>query len=225
MKFLRLLQKDIRCLLRAKEWLAAIFLFALVLAVLASFAFRQIGYGQDELRAVTPGILWIIFFFCGVVSLNYGFALEREFGALQGLLLGPIDPAAVYISKMLTGTGFLFLIQAFVVCVLTVLFGVELFSQTPALLLLSALSAFGFTALGTLLASISACVPGRDVLLPVLLFPLSLPLLSASVFVTREILAQGLIDYGGFWFLLVIGFDVVSFTLSAVLFEFAVRES
>ncbi|MFN8388850.1 MAG: heme exporter protein CcmB [Bdellovibrionota bacterium] len=221
---LTLLRKDIRCLIRAKEWLAAVFLFALVLVVLASFAFRQIGYGAEELRSLTPGVVWTIFFFCGATSLNYGFVLEREVGALEGLLLSPVDPALVYLSKCISGFVFLLLLQAFVLTSFGTLFGVDLFASCGPLLSLSAAVTFGFVALGTLLASMAACLPGRDIILPLLLFPLSLPLLSGAVLVTREILSTGGIHYGGFWFLLVAGFDVISFTLAVILFEYAVRE-
>ena len=214
-----LIRKDCICLLRSKDWLAAVFLFALILVVLSSLAFRQIGYGQAELREVTPGIIWIIFFFCGVLSLNYAFSFEREGGALEALLLSPAEPALIYFSKVAANFLLLFVVQSFVLVALGTLFGVELFSEFGDLLALSVLVALGFTALGTLFGSIAASVPGRDILLPLILFPLCLPLLAAAVFVTQEILAGGGLNTQSFWFLLVLGFDVISLALSTVLFE------
>ena len=201
------------------------YLLALTLLLSPAYA-AKINFFQlpTNLLMVWIILVWIIFFFCGVVSLNYSFVLEREFAALEGLLLSPVDPALVFISKVLVGWLFLLIVQTVVLIALGTLFGVALSADFPQLFLISAIIAFGFISLGTLFASIAACIPGRDIILPLLLFPLSLPALAGAVFVTREILSGVGINFGGFWFLLVVCFDIISFTLSAVLFEYAVRE-
>ena len=219
-----LLTKELRCLVRARSWPVGLLVFALVLVVLASFAFRQIGYGQEDLRQLTPGILWIIFLFCGIVALNYSFLPEEEFGAMQGLLLTRADAGSMYLAKFLVNFVFLFFVQALVIALHGMLFGVELFGVYFPLLALTAAVAFVFTALGTLLSAIAVAVRGRELILPLILFPLSLPLLAAAVFLTGTVLETGSLPLGGFWFLLVAAFDVISITLSYSLFEFVVRE-
>jgi len=219
----RLIRKEAACLLRAKQWPIAVVLFAFVLVVVASFSFRQIGYGQAELRSLTPGILWTVFLFCAVVSLNYSFLSEEEFGALQGLLLTPCDPAAVIFSKLLCNWLFLWLVQLLILILHTTLFGAEILPHFWQMAGIGGLVSFGCVALGSLFASISVSVRGRELVLPVLLFPCILPQVAAGVTLTHNILSPGG-ALESFWLLLALCFDVISLTLSLLLFEYVVRD-
>ena len=223
MMLLRLVRKELICLLRAKQWPIAVVLFAFVLVVVSSFAFRQVGYGQAELRALTPGSLWTVFLFCAVVSLNYSFLSEDEYGALQGLLLTPCDPALIILSKLICNWIFLWLVQLLVLIIHTALFGAEILQHFWQMAAVGGLVSFGCVALGTLFASISISVRGRELVLPVLLFPCILPQVAAGVTLTNNIITPaGTIE--SFWLLLALCFDVISLTLSLLLFEYVVRD-
>ena len=222
--FFALLKKEMHCLFRAKQWPVSVLLFGFVLVVLASFAFRRIGYGQLELLQLTPGILWIIFLFCGLVSLNYSFFHEEEFGALNGLLLTPCDPALIFLSKFIANCLFLLGVTIFFAAAHSVLFGVSLEGHFLELCGVLALVSVGFCSLGTLFAAMSVSVRGRELVLPLLLFPLSLPLISAGLHLSNEILGAAASPATQPWLLLAVGFDVIALTLSTVLFEFVVRE-
>ena len=215
-----LVSKDFLCLWRSRHILVGTFGFALLLVVVASFAFRHVGAGQEELQAVTPGIIWIIFLFSGVIALNHTFMIEEENRAMLGVLLYPLDPSIVYLSKWLTNFLFLIVLQVCVIVAHGVLFGVELFGVFAELVFLSALATAGFSAVGTLLAGIAVCSKGREIILPVVLFPLLLPLIASVVYLTRELLFSGAIDFGDFWFVLLLGFDVIALVLSWALFEY-----
>lgn len=222
--FKLLVKKDLLCLWRARQVLLATFSFALVLVVVASFSFRQVGFGQSDLQAVTPGILWLIFLFAGVIALNHSFLIETENDALQGLLFSKVDPGTVFLAKFSTNFVFLFAIQIFTIISHALLFGVEIFSVIPALIFITALAAIGFIAVGTLLSAISVSTPGRDLVLPLILFPLCIPLLAGAVFLTRELLQGGVFPWTSFWLVLILAYDAIALVLSWCLFEPLVTE-
>ena len=222
-QLLLLVKKDFRCLGRAAPQLVATLGFALLLVVVASFAFRQIGYGESDLQALTPGIVWLIFLFSGVIGLNYSFLTEQENDALHGVLLTPVDPFLVYLAKCICNVVFLVVVQLLVVLAHSLLFSVALVPLLMPLLLVIFLAAVGFAAVGTLLSAMAVHSRSREVLLPIMLFPLCLPLLAGAVFLTREVLASGSLDTGTFWFSLLCGFNVICLTLSWVLFEHVTR--
>lgn len=219
-----LLSKDMQAILRRGHFLAASGGFAALLVIVCSFAFRVIGYGQTELTELTPGIIWVIFLFSGVTVLGQSFIVEKENDALQGLLLAAGDPLVIYLSKFIANSVLLTFLQAFVIILHGLFFGVDYFEHFFFLLALSVFASVGFIALGTLLAAISTVSSGREILLPMLLFPLCLPLVAGVVSVTRVLLQEGVFPVGDFWFVMVLVFDTVSLVMSLLLFEFVARE-
>ena len=219
-----LLMKDFKLALRARELLLGLVAFSVSSVVVASFSFRYIGYGEHELLLMTPGILWLIFLFASTVFLNQSFEFEREEEAVSALALLPFDSTLVFWSKTLTNTVFLILNQVLVLFVHGILFGAPVFSHFAGLVLIILLASFGFSCLGTLLSSISVRTKGREIVLPMLFFPMSLPLLAASVFLTRELLVNSVIPYTDFWFVLLCVYDVIVAASCSVLFEYVLRE-
>lgn len=222
--FFSLCRKDFLYFSRSPGLSLSTFGFALLLTLVASFAFRQIGYSQRDLAEVTPGILWLIFLFSGVITLRNSFSFETEDAALHSIVYSSIDPGVFYLSKCVSNFVFLSLVQLFVLIIHGVLFGVEYFHVFYELLCLSLLGGLSFVCLGTLFSAIAASLPGRDVVLPLMLFPLSIPPVAGSVFLMREVLLGAGNVFEGFWFVLLLGSAVMSFTLSWLLFEFVVRE-
>jgi len=219
-----LIEKDFKCLLRRRETLTATIGFALILVVIASFSFRTIGYGEEELRVITPGVLWLVFIFFAVIGLNYTFAPEQDDRAIAGVLMSPIDPTLVFISKFIVNFIFLFSVQCGAILLHELFFGANISFAFGQIVFITFLGVLGFVAIGTLLSSISTAVRVRDVLLPLLLFPLSLPLIAGLVSITRTVLETGSIPYSSFWFSLILAYDVIALVLSWSLFEFCVIE-
>lgn len=217
---LHLLRKDCRVLFRSPRTVVSLLFLALLLVVIATFAIRSPAFGQQELVFLLPGVYWMAFFFLSALALNLLFAPEQENLALSGLLLAGARSEEVFLSKALLGTFFLFFLQVVVFLLLIVLFG--FFIDPPAFLQILGLSflvSLGFSALGTLLSSISASLRARDLILPILLFPLCLPLLLAAVSASKSVLlGVGLLQLG-FPFVLVIVFDLLALALGLLLFE------
>ena len=205
-------------LLRSRSAITAITFFAFVAVVIESFSFRQIGFSEAERLVLTPGMVWRVFFFSGVVLLNYTFVQERENDAMVGLLLTGVSQEKVLLSKLLVLGVTLFAVQFLVFFVHTALFEVSLISHWRELIVITGLATISFVSIGSLLASIAALSQKRDILLPILLFPLLVPLLLSVVHLTTEVLTRDGISYGEFSFILLVVFAVLSLTCSLALF-------
>ncbi len=222
--FFLLCQKDFRYFSRSQGNTISAFGFALLLTLVASFAFRQVGYSQRELAEVTPGILWLIFLFSGTIALRNGFSYEVENDALRGVIFSSVDSSIFYLSKCVSNFVFLAFLQVFILLMHGVLFGVEYFEVFFELLCISLLGGCSFVSLGTLFSAIAANLPGREVLLPLMLFPLSIPPVAGSVFLMRQQLLGSEPVFQGFWFMLLLGSALLSLVLSWALFDFVVKE-
>lgn len=221
---LSLLKKDVICLLRSPGVLASSIGFAILLVAVASFSFRTTGMSEEEMLGITPGILWLIFLFLGVTVLNYAFQHERENSALEGVVLSPVLPGAIFCAKFVFTFSYLFVLQALTVFVHALIFGVEMTGYLPGLLLVTFLVTLGFVAVGIPLAAGSSVFKSRDVVLPLILFPLCLPLMASAVFLSRGVLDGVMFSATDFWFSVLIVQDVVFLALSYVLFEYAINE-
>lgn len=222
--FFNLVKKDFKILYGIKHQFFSILLFAIVQVIVASFAFKKLGFAEAEILQLTPGIIILIFLFTGIMTLNTSFIQEKEGGALVGLLLTGIDTALIFLSKFLINFSFLLLIQILIVTLHSLFFNITLFAYGYQLFLILFLSAFGFVSLGTIFSAIAVVTPGRELLLPLLLFPLTLPLISAAVFLMQDLFNFKVIDFDSFWFQLLIVYDIVAFMLSLVLFEYVLKE-
>lgn len=214
-----LLKKDALLLIRSLRVLISVMFFAFLLVVVASFAFRQPGLGASELRVLLPGVFWMVFLFVATVTFHQLFDRETENSALVGLLLQGIAPELVYLSKFFSIWIFLSVVQILVISLSIVFLGVGVGTGFCGLCLLSLLISFGIAALGTLFATISMSLPGRELLLPVLLFPFSLPLLLAAVSASQELIQGQSFWQLGFPLVLISVFDVVSLVISLLVFE------
>jgi heme exporter protein B len=219
-----LLVKDFRLMWSAKRILVATSAFAFLLVIVASFSFLKIGYSQEDLRNLTPGIIWLIYLFASVIALNHSLVLEEEDDAMISLVMQSTEPAWVYLAKCLSNFVFLAFVQLLVLVAHGVFFGVNYFTLLPELLAVSLLGGLGISAAGTLFASMAVCTSGRDIVLPLILFPILLVPVAGSVSLFRVLLEGSGSIAGNFWLQLLIGFDVIVLVLGSVLFEFIVRE-
>jgi heme exporter protein B len=214
---LAIVGKDLRCELRAKQTWTAMALFALLVIVVFNFAF---DLRVDNAAAVAPGVLWVAFVFAGVLGLNRTVAAERDQGAMDRLLVCPVDRRAVYFAKLLGNVVFIGAVEVVAVPVFAAIYDVAVVGARLALIL--ALGTLGIAALGTLFAALAANTRAREVLLPVLVFPLLVPVVIGAVRATGGLIAP--IPGDAPWIGLLAAFDVIFLSISAVAFEHVVED-
>ena len=218
-KVLAIVQKDVAVELRTKEILSSMFIFALQVIVIFSFALEM---RIENVRQVTPGVLWVTFIFTGTLGLNRSFAREKDKGCLEGLLLCPVDRSAIYFGKLLGNAIFMLIMEAIILPIFLVLFNVSLFQ--PALILIIVLGTIGYAGVGTLLAAMAAHTRAREVMLPILLFPIMVPAMIAAVKATGGIVDGQELSEIAHWVRLLVAFDVIFLAISFMTFDFVVEE-
>lgn len=213
-----IVKKDVIAELRAKETLSTMLIFVLLAAVIFSFAFEL---RLDNVRQVIPGVMWVAFVFAGVLGLNRSFVQEIDKGCLDGLLLTPVDRSVIYFGKMIGNFLFILVVEAIALPIFSILFNQPLLQ--PAIVLIVFLGTLGFSAVGTLFSAMTANTRAREVLLPILLFPVALPALIASVKATAGILDGLTLSELTHWLNLLLGFDVVFLAVSYMTFDYVVE--
>jgi heme exporter protein B len=214
-----LIWKDLIAEIRSKELFGAMLVFAIAVILIFNFALELNIQVQSE---VTSGILWVTFAFAGTLGLNRSMAIEKDMGCLDGLLLAPVDRSAIYFGKMFGNLILMLIVEAIVLPVYSALYSVNLFQ--PGLLAVILLGSIGYTAIGTLLAFMSVQARTRDILLPILLFPIILPVLIAAVKASNGFLLGLEIADIRPWLNLLIVYDTISIAVAFMTFDFVVEE-
>ena len=213
-----IVRKDLALERRSREMLGSMFLFSLLVLLIFSFSF---DLRIEQPTAVAPGVLWVAISFAGMLGLARSFVLERDQGCLDGLLLCPVDRSILYVGKVLSNLVFISLTELILLPLYLALFNLAF---KPLLLPVILLGTLGFAAVGTLLSAMTVQVRAREVMLPVLLFPIILPVLIAAVRLTAGILDGQPWPEIRRWMQLLVGFDVLLTSLSYVVFDYVVEE-
>ena len=213
-----LVWRDLVSEYRSREVVIGGIVFALLTLVIFNFA---IDLRLETVEEVAPGILWIGFAFAGMLAFGRSFAAERERGTLDGLLLAPIDRSAIYLARTVTNSVLMAVVELVSLPVFVALYNVR--AAWLDLLLTTALGTIGFTGAGTLVAAIAANTRAREVLLPLLLLPLTVPVLIASVKATAMALGARPPEPLP-WLQLLLGFDVIVVATSFLVFEYILDE-
>ncbi|HTY62384.1 MAG TPA: heme exporter protein CcmB [Acidobacteriota bacterium] len=220
-KIWAIFRKDLLIELRTKDSFNAMLFFGIVVLVIFSFALASV---RDFIRSAAPGILWVAFAFSGTLGLNRMFAAEKENGCLQGLLMIPVDRGIIYLGKMLAATVFMLICEIIIFIFTLVFFNLTVWQEIPWLALIFLAGSLGFAAVGTLLSAIAVNTRMREVLLPLILFPVVLPILINAVEATNIVLNGG--GYGALRLPLSIMsvFTIVFATISFLLFEHVLED-
>lgn len=218
---LAILRKDLRAEFRTKEVFNSAVVFALLVIVIFSLAFEP---SAEQAKDLSGGLLWIAFSFAAVLALSRTFAREIPNDCLLGLQLAPISPAAVYAGKLLGNMVFLTLLELVLLPLFAVFYNLHLWEQGGWLVLVLVLGSWGLAAVGTSFAAVSSSVRLRELMLPVLLFPVEIPLILSLVQATTYIIRGGesLAD-ASIWLRFCFGFDVIFTIVSAFLFEYVLE--
>ena len=209
--------KDFLVESRSREMLYTTTFFATSCVLVFSFAFVR---GGQPIAGAEAGIVWVALAYSGQLALGRLFERELHHDALRGLLLAPVDRAAIFVGKLLGIVLLMAIVEMVVVFFVSLFFSATLFQYAPEFLALMVTGTVGFASIGTLFAAMLARTQSRAVLLPVLLYPVTVPVLIAGVSGTVA-LAQTdpNLDLAHFWIALIIVFDVVFLTLSLWTFE------
>lgn len=215
-----ILWKDVRCELRSKQVWLGMGLFALLVLVIFNFAF---DLRIDNKAAVAPGALWVAFIFASLLGLGRTIAAEREKGSLDRLLLCPVDRKAIYLAKLLGNMLFIGVVEIIALPVFAALFNVPLF--TGPLLLIVLAGTLGIASVGTLFSAMAAATSAREVLLPILVFPLIVPVVIGAVRATGTLmLSTGPSPNEPPWLGLMIAFDIIFLSVSMLTFEYVIED-
>jgi heme exporter protein B len=229
MKFLQIAKKDLLAEFRTKQMLNSMVIFALLVIVIFSFAFGNEAtifipnLKKKIIDILAPGMLWIAFTFAGMLGLSRSFAGEKEEGCLDGLKLCPVDRSDIYNGKVLSNTVLMLLMEIATLPIFIVLFSYDI-NNLPGLIVVIILGTFGFIFVGTLLSALTVNTRTREILLPVILFPVLIPVILSAVTATAVMLANGdLSDISGELQILVV-YDIIFFVVAQMVFEYTIED-
>jgi heme exporter protein B len=221
-----IMKKDIRSELRTKEMVTSMFIFALLVLLVFNFT---LPLDSESTLTFGPGILWVAFIFAGSLGLNRSFASERENRALHGLMMAPVDRSALYFGKLASNLIFMLVAEACILPLFMVFYNVNLFTELGlsgflTLLLIIVVGTLGYAAVGTTLAAIVAQTTMREVLLPIFLFSISVPVVIGAAESTRLIFHPDPFSSPWGWIRLLVVFCIVFLVVSWLTFEYVVEE-
>jgi heme exporter protein B len=204
-------------------------IFALLVIVIFSFAFGNeatifvSNLNKKIVDLLAPGMLWIAFTFAGMLGLSRSFAGEKEEGCLEGLKLCPADRSEIYNGKVLSNAVLMFLMEMATLPIFVVLFSYDI-KNLPGLIVVIILGTFGFIFVGTLLSALTVNTRTREILLPVILFPVLIPVILSAVTATGTMLANGnFSDVAGEMQILVV-YDIIFFVVAQMVFEYTIED-
>lgn len=209
-----MLRKELLTEWRMRTRISGIFWFAILLVLIVAFA----NPATHTLREIAGGTLWIAILLASTRSLDQSYAVEHEHGAMEGLLLWPVDPVAIYYGKALANTTVLLLVALAVMPALIAVFDPPLHGSMLQLLLVIALGCAGIAAPGTVLGLITSQARGSSVMLPLLMFPLVVPTLLAAASATTRIFEGDPMNQAPSWLMLLLVVNAVHWSVSALLF-------
>jgi len=214
-----ILVKDMAAELHTREMISAMLVFSVLAVLIFSFALDLRG---ATARAAAPGVLWATVAFAGTLGLSRSLAREQQTGCMDGLLLAPVDRSAIFLGKALGNVILMGLVEVVLLPLFSALFGVPLLR--PGVLLVTALGTVGYAAVGTLLAAIAVNTRAREVMLPIMLLPLAIPALIASVQATGVLVEGGALGYATGWVRLLVVYDLVIVAVALVTFGYVLEE-
>lgn len=215
-----LLWKDLLLELRRRDSLLAMFFFGTLLLFVFHFSF---DFTPERIAEMAPALLWLAFLFTGTLGLAQLFQSEREHHCFDALLLSPLDRGALFLAKAGFNLILMVLVEAVVIPLFWILFNLRSWNLLPQIFLVTLLGTIGFCALGTLMSAITLRARAREILLPLVLFPLMIPVILATIRCMEEVLRAGQIGEAMPWLRLLLGFDVIFLTAGVLIFDWVIE--
>ncbi len=209
--------KDLRSELRTKEAINASLSFALVILLLFSFAFDPTA---DTTREISGGLLWLVFAFAGALILNRSFARELENDCLDALIASPVPGPALFLGKAIANYALLLGIEIVCLPIFGIFYNVRWTQQLPSLALVLLLASWGVSVVGTVFSALTVNMRLRELMLPMLVYPMLIPCLMAAMQLTTPLLAGEPIQGDLYaWLRMLIGFDIIFTALAVTLID------
>lgn len=216
-----ILWREIRGELRGREIVPVVLVFGLLVLVIMNFAFEP---SLEESELLAPGVLWVALAFSGILGVSRSASRDEENAALDGLLAAPVDRGTLFLGKLLANCVFMLLADAVLVPVFLVLYDIAsvrfLIGLAPVVLL----GTIGYTVVGTIFAVVAVNTKMREVLLPILLLPVAIPLFLAAVEITGMVLREEGGRNQRVWLQVIAVYDFVFLVLSYLFFEYVLED-
>jgi heme exporter protein B len=213
-------RKDLTIELRGRYGLAAVLPFAVTLLVVFGLS---LGPGRSLLQTIAPGLLWLAVLFASVLAFRQAYQSESEDGAFDGLVLAPVDRAAIFLGKAGAVVAQLLALEVVVILLVTALFGLSIGDEPPVLAAAFVLGTIGLAAVGSLFGAVSESPRAREGVFPLLVLPLATPVLVAGVRAT-ELASQGRGIEAASWLGLLIAFDLVVVSVGTLVFGYLLED-
>lgn len=214
-----IVSKDLRAEIRSRDVVSVMALFALLSVLIFSFALEMDRTAREE---AISGVLWVTLIFASLLGFNRSVALEQDKGNMDAMLLAPVSRRAIYLGKLLSNFVFTLVVGLVLLPLMTVLYNANMVNGWIALT--TALGIFGFSTVGTLLATLTAQTRAREALLPIAMLPVVLPFLLSAVNATKGILSGAPTSEWRFWLQLIGAITVIYLALCLLLYGFVVEE-
>jgi len=211
--------KDLKTEWRTRENLSAMLVFSLLVILIFNFSLELDLRARESLAG---GVLWATFIFAGTIGLNRSMAVEKDRGCLDGLLLAPVDRSAIFVGKAIGNLFFMLVVEAIVLPVFSFLYGISVFQF--GFLVVVLLGSIGYSAVGTLLATMVVQTRTRDILLPILLFPLTLPVVIAAVKASQGFIQSVPFAEISVWVNILISYDLIFVAVAIMVFDYILEE-
>jgi heme exporter protein B len=215
-----LLWKDLLLELRRRDSVLTMFFFGTLLLFVFHFSF---DLPPDKVAEMAPALLWLAFLFTGTLGLAQLFQAERENHCLDALLLSPLDRGALFLAKTSFNLILMLLVELVVMPLFWILFNLSAWNLLPQLFLVTLLGTIGFCVLGTIMSALTLRARARELLLPLVLFPLMIPVILATIRCMESVLKNGEFGDAVSWLRLLLGFDVIFLTLGVLIFDWVIE--
>jgi heme exporter protein B len=212
-----ILWKDVLLETRSKDIIVSVLVFALLVIVVFNFAITPT---PQTVTLIAPGVLWIAFLFGGVLGLNRSFALEKDGGNIHGLMMAPVGRDVIFFGKMLGNFLFMMVVELLIFPVFAVMYNFSLLM--PGLIPIAVLTTLAVATVGTVFSAMAVNTRSREVMLPVLFFPVVVPAIVAAVEASASVI-QGDASFTR-WLPFLAVFDAIFLVVSPVLFQFVIEE-
>lgn len=216
-----IVEKDLLLELRTKEVINSMMIFSLLVVIVFSFIFEP---GAEYKVDLAAGILWMAIIFSGVLGLNKSMMNEVNGGNLNALLLSPIDRTSIFFGKAMSNFLFILFMELITIPIYSVFYDISFLNNFLMNIITVILGTYGFSVLGTMFSIISVKSRTREVMLPILLLPLIIPVILASIQAMNIFMRGGDISESYNWLQLLIGFDIIFTTVIYVIFEYVIEE-
>ena len=215
-----LLRKDLLLEMRRRESLLTMFFFGTLLLFVFHFSF---DLAPERMAEMAPALLWLAFLFTGTLGLAQLFEAERGNHCLEALLLSPMDRGSLFLAKTAFNFILMVLVEIVVIPLFWILFNLRSWDVIPDLFLVTLLGTLGFCVLGTLLSAVTLKARARELLLPLVLFPLMIPVILGTIRCMETILRAGELGDALPWLRLLVGFDVIFLTVGVLIFDWVIE--